>query len=109
VVASGGALLHSKAWLQMMTDSLGHRVLQCMEAEASSRGAAMIAAEQMGALSSLDDVPVKIGARLEPQPERTRTFERLLARDTWLFNTLYGTAPTPAAHLGMFETQPPLG
>jgi gluconokinase len=108
VVASGGALLHSKVWLQMMTDSLGHRVLHCMEAEASSRGAAMIAAEQMGILSSLDDVPVEIGATFEPQPDRTRTFERLLARDTWLFNTFYGSQPVALGHIGLFEPQPPV-
>lgn len=94
VVASGGALLTSKVWLQIMTDSLGHRVLRCTESEASSRGAAMIAAEQMGLLGSLDDVPADIDAALDPRPERTAQYERLLARDAWLFNTFYGAQPT---------------
>ena len=107
VVASGGALLHSKVWLQMMADSLGHRVLHCTEAEASSRGAAMIAAEQMGLLSSLEDVPVEIGATFDPQPERTTKFERLLARDAWLFNTFYGNQAAPLIGMGVPEARVP--
>jgi hypothetical protein len=49
----------------------------------------------MGLIGSLDDVPVEIGATLNPNPARTSIFERLLSRDTWLFDTLYGTASRP--------------
>jgi gluconokinase len=94
VVASGGALLRSAVWLQMMADSLDRRVLQCLEPEASSRGAAMIAAEQMGLLTTLDDLPVQMGKTVEPQPHSAQVFERLLARDAGLFNALYSSTST---------------
>jgi glycerol kinase len=48
VIASGGALLRSKVWQQMMVDALGHSIVECTVPETSSRGAAIIAAEQMG-------------------------------------------------------------
>ena len=54
VIASGGALLRSKVWLQMMADALGHPVVASKAAEASSRGAAIIAAEQMAFVGDLD-------------------------------------------------------
>jgi gluconokinase len=100
VVASGGALLTSKVWLQIMTDSLGHRVLRCTESEASSRGAAMIAAEQMGLIPSLEDIPAQTDVTLEPQPHRTAQYERLLARDAWLFNVFYGSQSGPMVAMG---------
>ncbi len=68
VIASGGALLRSKVWLQMMADALDHPAIECLEPEASSRGAAIIAAEQMGLVSSMDDLPVTLGDTIEPKP-----------------------------------------
>ncbi|MBV8830733.1 MAG: hypothetical protein JO108_16020 [Acidobacteriaceae bacterium] len=96
LVASGGALLKSRTWLQMMTDALARPITECLEPEASSRGAAMIAAEQMGVLASLEEVSVRLGTTLRPKPERTEAYERLLERDGRLFDTFYG-ATSPLA------------
>ena len=90
LIASGGALLKSPIWLQMMTDALARPITECLEPEASSRGAAIIAAEQMGVLANLEAVSVRMGAMLEPKPERTKAYERLLERDGLLFETFYG-------------------
>lgn len=90
IIASGGALAQSKIWPRMMADALGHSLLECLEPEASSRGAAMLAAEQMGLLSSLDDVPASLGPILQPDERRTAIYQRLLERDTQLFDALYG-------------------
>jgi len=53
VTASGGALLHSPMWMQMMADVLGYPVMSSAVAEASSRGAAVLALEAIGALAAL--------------------------------------------------------
>ncbi len=49
VVASGSALLHSRVWTQMMADALGHAITSCVAREATSRGAALLALERIGA------------------------------------------------------------
>lgn len=104
VVASGGALLRSKVWLQMMSDALDHPAIECLVPEASSRGAAMIAAEQMGLLSSLDDVSTSFGETVSPRPDHPRLYAQMLKLDTAAFDSLYGkgssfgTAFTAAHH-----------
>ena len=50
----------------------------------------MLAAEQMGLLSNLDDVPVLFGRTLEPNEQHTAIYQRLLERDTQMFDALYG-------------------
>ena len=63
VVATGGALVASPAWTQILADVLERPVLVSGEREASSRGAALLAAEAMGLLRK----PI---AELEPRPLR---------------------------------------
>ncbi len=94
VIASGGALLRSKAWLQMMTDALGHPIVGCTVAEASSRGAAMLAAEQMRLLPDIEQVALRLGATVKPSSKNAATYERMFERDARLFEALYGTHST---------------
>ncbi len=94
VIASGGALLRSKVWLQMMADALGHPAIECREPEASSRGAAIIAAEQMGLVSSMDELTVSLGDTIDPKPERQENYVRMLKADGALFDSLYGRNST---------------
>ncbi len=94
VIASGGALTSSKVWLQMMADALDHRIEESTVREASSRGAAMIAAEQIGLLPDLDDAAVLLGRTVEPKPEAAQVYDELLARDLRLFEALYGRGST---------------
>ncbi|MFL6414608.1 MAG: gluconokinase [Bryobacteraceae bacterium] len=90
VIASGGALLRSSVWLQMMADALDHPAVECLEPEASSRGAAIIAAEEMGIVSSMDDLPAKLGRTIDAQPEHPAMFVDMLKADGALFDSLYG-------------------
>ncbi len=90
VIASGGALLKSSVWLQMMADALAHPVIECVIPEASSRGAAIIAAEQMGLIASLDDVPIELGDTINPKESNSAIFDRMMQRDAKLFDALYG-------------------
>lgn len=105
VIASGGALLQSKVWLQMMTDALAHPLVACEVAEASSRGAAMIAAEQMGLLADFEDAPAELGETVEPKQESVAVYRKMLERDARLFDALYGPysrfePPEQSASLG---------
>jgi gluconokinase len=90
VVASGGALLRSTVWLQMMADALDHPAVECIEPEASSRGAAIIAAEQMGLVPNMDDITAALGGTIQPRPEHPAIFARMLEADGALFDSLYG-------------------
>lgn len=54
IVANGGALLRSPAWLQIIADTLDHALLTLPpDAEASGRGAAMTTLQTLGAVSDL--------------------------------------------------------
>ncbi|HVR82835.1 MAG TPA: gluconokinase [Planctomycetota bacterium] len=61
IVTSGGALLKSPAWTQMMADALGRTILPSAEPEASSRGAALVTLEALGLLPRLEDLPAAFG------------------------------------------------
>ena len=88
VVATGGALLNSPAWCQMIADALGQPVAASGEREASSRGAALLALEQLGAVENVETLPTPLGRTYEPNPaaheryraaqQRHRRYYRLL-------------------------------
>jgi gluconokinase len=95
VIASGGALLASKAWRQMMADGLGRPIVECLEPEASSRGAALIAAEQLGMIKSLDDIDVELGPAIPADPQSAQLYDKMLARDMNLFAKLFSEHVDP--------------
>jgi gluconokinase len=58
VVANGGAILNSPAWLQITADILGHDVVALSpQDEATARGAALMAAVAVGLLPDLAAAP----------------------------------------------------
>ncbi len=86
LVASGG-LLRSPAWLRMLADVLGLPLHVSTVAEASSRGAALMALEALGGLPSALEAPAPLGATERPDPARharhqaaRAAHERLYAR-----------------------------
>lgn len=90
VIASGGALLHSPAWTQMMADALGRPVTICTENEASCRGAALWALERLGIIDGFDALPASTGAVFTPRPEYHNTYQDLLVRQNQLYEHLFG-------------------
>lgn len=88
IVASGGGLLESPAWMQMMADVIGRPVTASSALEASSRGAALLAGEAMGALSDLADAPFAIGATYEPDARCHARYKEAMARQQTLYDTL---------------------
>jgi len=91
VIASGGALLHSPAWTQMMADALCRPVVACTEPEASSRGAALWVLERIGAIKNLSALPASTGAVFSPVPEHEAVYDRLLCEQRAYYEKLFGT------------------
>jgi gluconokinase len=89
VIATGGALLHSPAWMQIIADVLGRPVLTSAEAEASSRGAALLALEVVGALpKGIQDVAPRTTQRIEPVPAHTERYRAAAKRQRDLYDAL---------------------
>ena len=78
IVASGGALDKSPAWSQIFADALGQSLSLTEEAEASSRGAALLAMEGAGMIKSLSDLPAKLGKVYEPDEKNSRIYADML-------------------------------
>ncbi len=83
IVASGGGLRESPAWLQMMADAFGQPLIASNAIEASLRGAALVALRDSGAI---DELPGPGGGR-EFRPRVDRHERHLEARR--LQETLY--------------------
>lgn len=89
VMASGGALLRSREWTQMMADALNRPVVACAEAEASSRGAALWVLERLGALGKLSDAPVRTSGVVEPRPQYAAIYDEMLERQNDLYSKIH--------------------
>jgi gluconokinase len=87
-LASGGALLHSPAWTQMMADAIGRPVTLCTEKEATSRGAALLALERIKAIPDAGAIPAATGKTFMPEPARTAIYKRLQVRQHALYHVL---------------------
>lgn len=89
IFVSGGALLHSPAWTQMMADALGREVQVCIEKEATSRGTALLALERLGAIGSIGDLAPLLGDRVGAVPEHHDIYQRMLAVQRRLYQKLF--------------------
>lgn len=88
IVASGGALLKSPTWLQIMADVLGQPVAASQVQEVSARGAALLALEALGALEELAEAPPFIGAVFEPDAGRHARYREAVERQQALYEKL---------------------
>lgn len=88
VIASGGALLSSPTWMQIVADTLGRPVAASIEAEASSRGVAVLALEALGAIASVGDLPAGTGASYAPDPQRYPLYRAAIERQRQLYDVL---------------------
>jgi gluconokinase len=88
VVATGGALLASPAWTEIMADTLGVPLTPSTEAEGSSRGAALLASEALGLIPSIDAVPAGTGPVIQPDAARHARYRAGLARHRALYDVL---------------------
>jgi len=85
VVASGGAVTRSRAWTRMLADALGHPVTWSHEPEATSRGAALLAWQALGAVPGLATVRAPLGETFEPDPAHHARYRLALERQRALY------------------------
>lgn len=88
LIATGGALLRSPTWMQIMADVLGEPVIESLEAEASSRGAALLALEALGLIPSLRDAPFAFGRTYEPNRANHERYRAARERQQALYRKL---------------------
>lgn len=92
IIASGGGILNSQVWTQMMADVIGVPVVASAVPEASSRGAALLALEAFGHIKDFGDIDTPLGQVFEPRAEpyeryqkgrvrQERFYELLIARE----------------------------
>jgi gluconokinase len=89
VVASGGGLIHSPTWTQIMSDTLGKPVTLSGVKEASSRGAALIALQALGG-PEIEATKAPPGETFEPDPDRHETYHKALERQRRLYDAVLG-------------------
>ena len=88
VVGTGGALLASPAWTQIMADTLGVALTPSAEAEGSSRGAALLASEALGLIPSLEAAPAGTRPAVPTDPARHARYRAGLVRHRQLYDLL---------------------
>lgn len=91
VIASGGALLASPFWTQLLADVLGREVIASAETEASSRGAALLALEGAGVLADLRDAPARVGRVFKPDMVLHARYAEARERQQHLYRALIAT------------------
>lgn len=88
IIASGGAVLSSPAWLQILADALGKPVLTLVEKESTSRGLALLALEQLGCIRRPSALPPETGATYLPDPLHHARHQEGIARQEALYAKL---------------------
>jgi gluconokinase len=92
VIATGNALRSSPVWSQIIADVLGERVTIGGSAEASIRGAALLALEAVGKIEGIEEAMVPIEQVFEPDMERHTLYRRGLARQEHYYELLMSEA-----------------
>lgn len=88
IIASGGGLLSSPAWLQIMADALGRPLHTLAEREGTSRGLALLALEQLGVVRHAEEIPTALGKTYLPDAKRHALHQGALARQVALYERL---------------------
>jgi len=89
IAASGNALRSSPVWLQIIADVLGRPLLLGGTAEASSRGAALLALEAVGKIGTIEEDQFVVDQVFEPDMTRHSRYQQGLARQEELYDRLY--------------------
>jgi sugar (pentulose or hexulose) kinase len=84
LVGSGGALRRNPDWAQILADVLERPLTLSAVDEASARGAAVFALQQLGH----DPFPAPLGPTFEPRPERAEAHRAARERQQKLYETL---------------------
>ena len=91
IVGTGGGIVHSPAWTQIIADALGRPVVHSAVGEGSSRGAAVLALESLGGQPG--EAP--LGETYEPDPRATEAYATALERQQALYERVITSTPAP--------------
>jgi gluconokinase len=89
IVASGGALLNTPGWMQLLADVLGVPITASAEDEASSRGAALVALHALGLLPDYSLLPASLGPTYHPDPSCHALYREGIARQQALYRVFH--------------------
>jgi gluconokinase len=89
VIATGNALRSSPVWIQIIADVLGRPIALGNAAEASIRGAALLALEAVGKIANIEDVSVSSAEVFQPDMTRHARYREGLARQEDLYQRLF--------------------
>jgi gluconokinase len=89
IVATGGALLNDRDWLQIVADALGRPIVRSGVEEASLRGAAVLTLERLGETPP----PAPLGDVVEPRHDRAEAYRLARERQRRLYEAVT-SAPT---------------
>ena len=95
VIATGGQLVHSPAWSQMLADTLKRRVMISPETEASSRGAALLALNALGRYPHLWSITPARGRSYQPRAKIHSAYKQARERQKRLYDLLFPAAGEP--------------
>ena len=90
LAAGGGAWRNWASWRRMVADVMERPVYQSLAPEVSSRGAALMALEALGALDALERAPDFLGRPVMPRPERFAACREARARHEELYRRMLG-------------------
>jgi gluconokinase len=88
VIASGAAVLRSPAWAQIISDVIGADIAVSSEAEASSRGAALMALEALKSIPNVETIEPTTGQIYSPEPESTEIYAEARKRQDRLYEAI---------------------
>ena len=89
IFASGNALRSSPVWLQIIADVLGRPLMFGGTAEASIRGAALLALEAVGKIATIEKDSIAVEQVFEPDMTRHALYQEGLARQEELYERLF--------------------
>jgi gluconokinase len=87
LIAGGGALTASPAWVQMMVNALNRPLYLTTEPEITARGVALLALYGIGA-RHLNDLRPEVMRVVEPNPQHVAIFRAALQRQSELYQKL---------------------
>jgi gluconokinase len=88
IIGSGAALLQNPTMCQILADVIGKPLVVSEEAEATSRGAALIALEQLRAIPSWEGMPAAFGETMEPDMAAHRVYQAAIERQERLYRAV---------------------
>lgn len=88
IVASGAALLNSRAWVQILADVLGEPITISQQEEASARGVALMALEALGADGYTESSESLSAERILPDQAHHEIYQAAMARQIKLYDLL---------------------